>query len=36
LPAAGAGALRNWGLALGACVAMTWAFGRLRIDHGLR
>lgn len=36
LPAADAGALRNWGLALGACVAMTWAFGRLRIDHGLR
>jgi hypothetical protein len=34
LPAADATALRSWGLALGACIAMTWAFGRLRIDHG--
>ena len=32
LPAADAAGMRNWGLALGACVAMTWAFGRLR-DH---
>ena len=39
LPNADASALRSWGLALGACVAMTWAFGRLRIDnsgHALR
>lgn len=34
LPAADATALRSWGLALGACVAMTWGFGRLRIDNG--
>jgi hypothetical protein len=34
LPAADATALRSWGLALGACVAMTWAFGRLRDGHG--
>lgn len=34
LPNADASALRSWGLALGACVAMTWAFGRLRIDNG--
>ena len=34
LPAADATALRSWGLALGACIAMTWAFGRLRIDDG--
>jgi hypothetical protein len=32
LPAADATALRSWGLALGGCIAMTWAFGRLRID----
>ena len=30
LPDADVGALRSWGLALGACVAMTWAFGRWR------
>jgi hypothetical protein len=30
LPNADASALRNWGLALGACVAITWAFGRWR------
>jgi hypothetical protein len=36
LPAADAGALRSWGLALGGCIAMTWAFGRLRIDDGSR
>jgi hypothetical protein len=30
LPNADAGALRSWGLALGACVAITWAFGRWR------
>jgi len=30
LPAADLAAVRSWGLALGACVAMTWAFGRLR------
>ena len=34
LPAADATALRSWGLALGACVAMTWPFGRLHIDNG--
>jgi hypothetical protein len=34
LPAADATALRSWGLALGACIAMTWGFGRLRIGHG--
>ena len=34
LPNADASALRSWGLALGACVAMTWAFGRLRVDNG--
>ena len=34
LPNADASALRSWGLALGACVAMTWAFGRLHIDNG--
>lgn len=34
LPAADATALRSWGLALGACIAMTWGFGRLRIDGG--
>jgi hypothetical protein len=30
LPAADAMSLRNWGLALAACVAATWAFGRWR------
>jgi len=30
LPAADAMAMRNWGLALGACIAVSWAFGRLR------
>ena len=34
LPAEDATALRSWGLALGGCIAMTWAFGRLRIDDG--
>jgi anti-sigma factor RsiW len=34
LPKADVMALRSWGLALGGCVAMTWAFGRLRIDNG--
>jgi len=30
LPNADARALRSWGLALSACVAITWAFGRWR------
>jgi hypothetical protein len=30
LPAADAVAFRDWGLLLGACVAMTWAIGRPR------
>lgn len=34
LPAADATALRSWGLALGACIAMTWALGRMREGHG--
>jgi hypothetical protein len=33
LPAADAVEFRNWGLVLGACVALTWGLGRLR-DHG--
>jgi hypothetical protein len=36
LPAADAAALRSWGLALGACIAMTWAFGRLHVGDGGR
>ena len=36
LPAADAVDMRNWGLALGACLFATWAFGRLRIDNGVR
>ncbi|MFT3897766.1 MAG: hypothetical protein QM719_08730 [Thermomonas sp.] len=34
LPVADAMSLRNWGLALGACVAMTWALGRWRDPFG--
>ena len=34
LPARDVLAMRNWGLALGACVGMTWAFSRLRVGHG--
>ena len=33
LPATDAVDMRNWGLALGACLFATWAFGRLRIDN---
>ena len=33
LPATDAAGMRNWGMALGACLFATWAFGRLRIDH---
>jgi hypothetical protein len=38
VPAAEAVDMRNWGLALGACVAITWAFGRLRDapSHAMR
>lgn len=34
LPAADATAVRSWGLALGACMAMTWMLGRLRDVSG--
>lgn len=34
LPQADAMALRSWGLVLGACMAMTWALGRLRGGEG--
>ena len=34
LPATDAAAASNWGLALGACLCATWAFGRLRDGHG--
>lgn len=34
LPATEAMDMRNWGLALGACLFATWAFGRLRDGHG--
>ena len=36
LPATDAAATRNWGLALGACLFVTWAFGRLRDGHAVR
>ena len=35
LPATDAAAASNWGLALGACLFATWAFGRLRDGHAV-
>lgn len=33
-PATNAASVRNWGLALAACVGMTWVLGHLRDGHG--